>query len=386
MQLPSFRIWMKRPSVRVAVALAVLAAIGVAIGTALTDDDPAPLSPVAAAVVPMPAPMAANELPVHVADNPPPAQTSHGEDEVEVCGVGWVAAAPTGTPDEATLLAAPGIAPARRDIGASLSASSDEFGRAVALWVGAIDDPSLEARRNLLAREATATSDPRVYALAFRYCLGKTGADGACAMLTAEQWARLDPGNAMPWLYALDAAVSRHDTAARDEAIYQISVAPRIEDRMFAAPAAIVNHAPDDDRSALAAWTLAVQVLGMSAAQTMPLQTLMQSCGRADLADANRRQVCSAIADLLTHRSDSFLLQTIGGGLGRRLGNDAEALDKSRTEVNALLMATISTSLACADVRRELQRFQRGVQIGELGAMREQVSSATVYSAAPPAR
>ena len=319
---------------------------------------------------------------------PPPAHQPalHAEDEVEVCGAGWVAAPPTGTPDEATLLAAPGIGEARRAIGASLSAGPDEFGRAVALWVDAIDDPSLEARRNLLAREATATRDPRVYALAFRNCLAKTGADGACTMLTAEQWARLDPGNAMPWLYALDAAVSRHDTAARDEAIYQISVARRIEDRMFAAPAAIVDHAPDDDRSALAAWTMAVRAIGMSATQTMPLQTLMQSCGRADLADSNRRQVCSAIADLLMQRSDSLLLQGLGGGLGRRLGNDAEALDKSRIEINALLTATSSTSLACADVRRELLRFQRAVRVGEVQAMREQVSSAPLYSAAPPAR
>lgn len=387
MQPASFPTWIKRLTAPVAVALAIFAAIGVATGTALDEDDPAPLPPVAAAVMPTASPTSANQLPARVADSPPPARASHAEDEVEVCGVGWMVAPPMGTPDEAALLAAPGIGAVRRDIGASLNSSSDEFERAVALWAGAVGEPlSFETRRDLLAREATATGDPRVYALAFRNCLGKTGPDGACAMLSAEQWARLDPGNAMPWLYALDAAVSRHDTAARDEAIYQVSVAPRIEDRMFAAPAAIVDHAPDDDRGALAAWTLAVEALGMSAAQTMPLQTLTQSCGRAELADANRRQVCSAIADLFMQRSDSYLLQTVGGGLGRRLGNDAEPLDGSRTEINALLMATLSTSLACDDVRRELRRFRRAVQIGEVQAMREQVSSATLYSAAPPAR
>lgn len=381
------RNWMTSSTLRVGATLTAVV-IAIAIAVAFADDEPmtdAP-SPVIASPVPAAQAVPMTEHQAVVPEEPPTALVAHRDDEVEVCGIGWMAASSTGMPEDAAAVAAPGISEARRNIGAALTTSSDEFARAVSLWLGLGDEPvPAELRDDRLAREALATDDPRVYALAFRSCVTKPG-EGACALLSAAQWARLDPGNAMPWLFALDAAVTRHDAEARNEAIYQISVAPRIEDRVFAAPATIVDHAADDDRSALAAWMLAVGAIGTSAAQTMPLQTLMQSCGRAELADANRRQVCSAIADLFMQRSDSFLLQAIGGGLGRRLGNDVERLDKSRREINALVAATISTSLACADLRRELRRFQRAFQVGEVQAMHERVSSATVYSAAPPAR
>ena len=383
-----FRSWSKSSTFRVGATLTAAAVIAVAIAVALADDEPrtdAPLPVIAAAV------LAAQAVPMTehqavVPEEPPTPLVAHRDDEVEVCGIGWMAASSSGMPEDAAVVAAPGISEARRTIGAAMATSSDEFARAVSLWLGLGDEAvAAELRNDRLAREASATDDPRVYALAFRNCLTRPE-EGACAMLSTQQWARLDPGNAMPWLFALESAVTRHDTEARNDAIHQISVAPRIEDRVFAAAATIVDHAADDDRSALAAWMLAVGAFGTTAAQTMPLRTLMQSCGRAELSDANRRQVCSAIAELFIQRSDSFLLQTIGRGLDRRLGNEVERLEQSRREISALGAATISTSLACADLRRELRRFQRAFQIGEAQAMHEQVSSATVYSAAPRAR
>src|SRR5437870_2085243 len=59
-------------------------------------------------------------------------------------------------------------------------------------------------RRDALAEISASTTDPRVYALGYMTCATSRPASGdACQMLSAAQWARLDPGNAQPWLYAL---------------------------------------------------------------------------------------------------------------------------------------------------------------------------------------
>ena len=57
-------------------------------------------------------------------------------------------------------------------------------------------DAVTEARESL-ARFAATTPDPAAYALAYRMCGSGRLRDGACGMLSAEQWARLDPGNAV---------------------------------------------------------------------------------------------------------------------------------------------------------------------------------------------
>ena len=81
--------------------------------------------------------------------------------------------------------------------------------------------------RDAIVRLASTTDRPEVYALAFYACRwSRQSQPGACAQLSAEQWARLEPGNAMPWLFAADAAQRRGDAAALDEAMFRASQAP----------------------------------------------------------------------------------------------------------------------------------------------------------------
>ena len=54
-----------------------------------------------------------------------------------------------------------------------------------------------------LARRAVYSSDPRLYGLAFKMCRLFVSVP-ACSSLNVWQWARLDPENGAPWLYALD--------------------------------------------------------------------------------------------------------------------------------------------------------------------------------------
>jgi hypothetical protein len=75
-----------------------------------------------------------------------------------------------------------------------------------------------------LARMAVATRSPQTYALAMRACQGQRG-EGACQMLSADQWVQLDSGNAMLWLQVATDAQVRGDAAAVAEALYRASQA-----------------------------------------------------------------------------------------------------------------------------------------------------------------
>ena len=136
--------------------------------------------------------------------------------------------------------------------------------------------PSFRARQERLAQQAQTTGDPRIYALAFRECLKGVDDEAApaCQALSARQWARLDGGNAMPWVYVLGEAVARGDTVARDEALFQIAAAPRIEERPYAVARAILDHVEGDGAGLVAADELVAQALGMAAAQKLPLYAL----------------------------------------------------------------------------------------------------------------
>ena len=55
-----------------------------------------------------------------------------------------------------------------------------------------------------LARHAAQSSNPRLYALAFNMCRSPTWRP-VCSSLSSRQWARIDPENGAPWLFAAEA-------------------------------------------------------------------------------------------------------------------------------------------------------------------------------------
>jgi len=64
------------------------------------------------------------------------------------------------------------------------------------------------AHREELAQLAATSDNPDVYALGVYACsLYEPVTDSRCSQLSAEQWARLEPDNAIPWFYVADSAV-----------------------------------------------------------------------------------------------------------------------------------------------------------------------------------
>src|SRR6266853_5433150 len=74
-----------------------------------------------------------------------------------------------------------------------------------------------------LVRLATSTHDANSYALAIFSCgqwVGNAG-NGDCYLLSYAQWARIEPDNAVPWLYLAAEAEGRGDQSTVEEALYR---------------------------------------------------------------------------------------------------------------------------------------------------------------------
>jgi len=301
---------------------------------------------------------------------------------VEVCGLGWVEKKSDADPVDSSLLAEiPGIQAARGALIERLRRSPDALARAAAIaaalnsGAGPGDDaPLIES----LAREASTIADPRVYSLALHLC-SRTPTSGSCALLSAAQWARLDPGNGAPWLSAMDEAATRDDRALFDEALYRLASASRLDDRSYAAAGVIVAEAGLSDSDLMAARELALNVRGRI--DPMPsLQRLAKACQGAELIDANRGQICDAAATTLTERSDSITLAQIGALMGRRLGWPPDRI----IAVDALLFSLrdswssvadaqtpLGESHSCNGVRDTLARLGQLARVGEVQAARD---------------
>lgn len=305
-------------------------------------------------------------------------------DEIEVCGGAWVRVQADGVLDQADLDRATRLPQARARIVAAMRVDAGDLSQVAALWLtmmsaGADGDRALDA----LVQKAVSSSDPKAYALAFNSCGGDRRSTGACPMLSAAQWARLDPGNLSPWLALLAEARARKEAAAEDEALHRMATARRSELDTFLLPGLVVNAAPADDASVLAAWAMADEMIGAASAWHLPgYQHLIDACKGGALRDANRRQTCAAIAEVLSEHADTVLERRFGTLIGAHVGWPAERVDRVRGEhaaYEASLSATAPSvdgqrGLSCTRLRRDLDHLRRLARLGETGVLREWVA------------
>lgn len=277
---------------------------------------------------------------------PPASIDGRGEvpvgDLVEVCGLGHVPRQPSGEVYPPAVTAAANAA--FEKAAAELAASSIPLQRAVGLYVQAtIEDRRValsEAARAAtaeLARVAVSSRDPAVYALAFYRCNkagAATTADASCSLISAGNWAQLEPDNAIAWLY--QASAVRGDERARDEAIFRASraQASRLHWNSVGAltESRVMKQQPAETRGLLHS-----QAIGIHSAFALPdFRPVMSYCSPARTGDAARRQVCSDLAAVLTDRSTTVLELSIGTRLGARMGWPADRVAALRDRADAI--------------------------------------------------
>ncbi len=105
--------------------------------------------------------------------------------------------------------------------------------------------------RDQLARLAVGTRDPELYGLAYGICAthGREDANSACRMLSADQWARLDSGNGVPWLAVAAEAKARGDRAGVAEALHRVGRG-HVDERPHGQPVAAALRAHARRRAA----------------------------------------------------------------------------------------------------------------------------------------
>jgi hypothetical protein len=336
-------------------------------------------------VAPSPAPPAATTVPapVRTAVDPtaawamlrsPPASAG----EVEFCGIGR---APADTPEAKALAqhAAGAAQNAAQRLFALMDRSADPRTRAAARLA--------RDERDALALAARQGTDPAVYAMAMQACLrgGPAPTSAACAALSAEQMARLDPENVVPWLHVAVQAAQRQDAQGVAEAVYRASLAHLSRQHEFAFADLALSALPPD-WSARDAMLASAKVLEIHASLALPSYLpVVQYCAKERMHDANLQQTCDRLARVLMERGDTLVDFGIGRRLGERAGWPADAVELNNARMEAYkqtlsdgdtLASNAPTSTSCDALRQGVRTSFEHARYGERASVQEKVRQA----------
>lgn len=302
-----------------------------------------------------------------------------GSGEAEVCGLGIVKVSerdPSGAdqvPERA-----------RQDtwdrLRAVFAASDDERLRAIGFLLDARSaEQSAAAPRDALARLAAGSSDSLVYALAIEACKSldtQRVEAGACQLVSAEQWTRVDPHNAVPWLSLASLARERKDAAGEAEAVYRASLA-QVSDSHAAVLPKMISQALPPDLAPIGRTIALVDAYRAQAAFHQPAhRAASRYCAADAVADSNLSQVCEQLATLLIDRGRALPDPLTGRTIGERVGWPAQRVQELQDEQQALMLSAVAhtggnTALNCENVTRLTQWAAQASELGEFGAMRE---------------
>lgn len=165
-----------------------------------------------------------------------------------------------------------------------------------------------------LIETARAARDPVVWSWAFGVC-GVRPHDSGCATLHPADWARDDPGNALPWLL-----LGQADPPQRRQALARAAAAGRVQAYTGRFVDRVLREAPPDMPRYLRREPMrdAMGTEAMFAAA--PLDYLSEYCHPKDADATERRSDCQALAEKLVGQSDTWRHVGLGIALGQRLG------------------------------------------------------------------
>lgn len=231
-----------------------------------------------------------------------------------------------------------------------------------------------------LARMAAMSGDPQIYAFAFEACnpggLSFHGRDGNCQLVTPEQWARLAPADAEPWLHLAAQAQAVGDAPAVSAALGRAAQAQTLGANA-AAPLALAAGALPEGMPVLEQTAVLVAFGALDAgAVPIGLEVVDTACNESALHDAARRQACGALARMLVERGRLSTAVTVGVQLGERLGWPADRTGAMLREQRAALDAAMRFAsgpqpLACDNLQRRRELVMLTGQFGDIGAGRE---------------
>ena len=237
------------------------------------------------------------------------------------------------------------------------------------------------APRDVLARLALTSRSPELYGLAWRVCStdGAQDAASACRMLSAEQWAQLDPDNAVPWASVLERARLRHDDDTAANALYRMSVSRTVDSRAGRLPGLALANVPAGT-SALETEAVVADVAareGDGWSVRLSAQST-EECTAAVVRDTNRWQRCDALAQALWQHGRKTLDLLTAARIGKAVGWGPERLQPMEDEAAALSFVsteTLGSALSCDAVRRRISHFDESGRLGEVALARRMIAA-----------
>jgi hypothetical protein len=305
------------------------------------------------------------------------ARNGDHSDEIEVCGVGKVKLDRDDPTAAGTYLNALTKNTRLRWL-AALRNSDDYRARATGLYLEGIfdrDSPQKdpEAARDELVQLALATKDAAIFALAYTKCgkgIEDSSAQGACPLLSLDDWTRADADNAVPWLQLAAEAHREGDGTAEAAAMAHAAQARQYQPYTWSvfsfAQAAMPTDLTPTDR-----WILTTQVIGVEAAMLAPYQPLFQYCSRDAQSDVAVHRQCNALAELMVGKAATLLDLSVGKSLGARVGWPAERVDGLTQEMKASMWAINEMTGVDPEKQWSCDSVARGnaymSQLGDLG-------------------
>ena len=274
-----------------------------------------------------PAPVEAAEVKL-----PEPSPPPIAADETDLCGYGRVKKAAAAEILAQARIAADKVFDRLKD---RLAASREPREQALGLY--------LKGSTDTLVALASGSGDPQVYGLAFVAC-AYGGYGPSCDLLSAQQWAMIEPDNAVPWLL-IAARQPPVDEATFDQAIYRASTAqrsdPHLPNLLGLAQMPEIRGQPPQTRSLLEDDLVAMQ----ATLPTLSYQPFFRYCNFPSVAEAGHLIACNDLATLFIERDNSM----IGLGVGIKLAQTADwppdridKLLKTKAQYQAALTAAMT--------------------------------------------
>jgi hypothetical protein len=275
-------------------------------------------------------------------------------------------------------------------IGAPSAASYDACGGDYAACQQALPTVIAEAQ-GALVRIATHTSDADAYALAVYSCMrafaGTGNAD--CGLLSYAQWTRIEPDNAVPWLYLAGDAQRHGDQSTVEAALYRASKARYSNPHLDQISGLVYSNA-----AAALSPTLQTELAGtlLSIQGGLPhpnLSVVMHYCGDAGRTIAGHVQTCGDLAAMLVVRSRTAIEVLIGGRVAEQVSWASPRLAALRDEADAMrwqLFRMPGSQQAqmlpgCDSTQRLLPIATAQAQFGESGRLRQELAARGVTTA-----
>lgn len=265
---------------------------------------------------------------------------------------------------------------AQARIDAALRTSGDPLDRVTADFVNAGNLRTEAGREEAVVQQALASSDPRVYALAYGLCREHMEPHiASCAGFSAARWAQLDPGNGIPWVDLLGDAQARGDAAGVNDALAHLAASTRFDMRFYGPADTVAKHLPDDPRELAAGSDLVTQAVNQAAALALPaFKPLMDVCSHQAGGDEQRASQCVAVSDAMYAHSDTLISYAMSGVLLARTTGDESRRELVKAE-RALFAAHWSPSTGaskCGIARDLVKEIRRKAEIGEVETYREE--------------